>query len=353
MKIQTPANIELLLHYYAIPSPHPRAHAPAVINATEMFIKKGCLERNDERGSGFDVTQKGRDWVKALCDVEEPKEPQETGEDVPTGALKIITDLLANPYPHDLIAIRGEVERNYGGLEDSEKVAAVEMDTYCTYNFMMDARQKYTEAQDAAHKWLSHQALPEHAGKTTVPFHKANIARRFASLFDGIMAECGDGRSVEVWRIKEEDGYCVRIFRPTDDGKIAELVFGLKPRAAAALAAAIFDQLSREDGGIETEQLNETTQWRRVAPTEAVKPTTETDMNITQGPTELVAASGSAPSCAGLWMYRADARSDWQQVYVDETLAAGRHCKELQQGGSSQCNFSPWTGEWRQGNEDA
>jgi hypothetical protein len=59
------------------------------------------------------------------------------------------------------------------------------------------------------------------ASGSTVPFNKANIDMlETATLTDGIVVECGENRWVEVWRVKEEEGYCIRIFRPTNDGKV-------------------------------------------------------------------------------------------------------------------------------------
>lgn len=85
---------------------------------------------------------------------------------------------------------------------------------------------------------------PEAHG-STVPFTEANLDRlEKATLLDGVKVECGEGRSVEVWRVKEEDGYCIRIFRPTNDGKISKLMFGLKPPAAHALLIALSRHLS-------------------------------------------------------------------------------------------------------------
>lgn len=63
-----------------------------------------------------------------------------------------LTNLLANPYPHDLIAIRLEVEREWGG---DEKVAQEEMDTYCTREYMLEAREKWKSAENAARKLLN------------------------------------------------------------------------------------------------------------------------------------------------------------------------------------------------------
>lgn len=65
-------------------------------------------------------------------------------------AAQIVADLLANEYPHDLMAIRREVEREWC----DEQVAREEMDAYCTQEFMMEARQKWKSAKAAAQSWL-------------------------------------------------------------------------------------------------------------------------------------------------------------------------------------------------------
>lgn len=80
---------------------------------------------------------------------------------------------------------------------------------------------------------------------TYVPFAKAKLDKlKKATLLDGVRVECGEGRSVEVWRVKEEEGFCVRIYRPTNDGKTSSLVFGLKPPAALALQLALSRHLN-------------------------------------------------------------------------------------------------------------
>jgi hypothetical protein len=84
-------------------------------------------------------------------------------------AVQIVTDLLANPYPHDLMAIRRNIEREYGhGCGVDEDMAREEMDTYCTEEFMLDARAKWKAAQDAAREWLSSQnGMDERAQSST------------------------------------------------------------------------------------------------------------------------------------------------------------------------------------------
>lgn len=71
---------------------------------------------------------------------------QTTSEPLPARAgsvtaAEIVAALLANPYPHDLMDIRREVEREWG----DEEVAREEMDAYCTHEAMMEARPRVVE----------------------------------------------------------------------------------------------------------------------------------------------------------------------------------------------------------------
>jgi hypothetical protein len=67
-------------------------------------------------------------------------------------AAQIVTDLLANPYPHDLMEIRRDVN-TYA----SETSAMADLETYCTEAFALKARAGWRAAQDAAREWLSSQ----------------------------------------------------------------------------------------------------------------------------------------------------------------------------------------------------
>ncbi len=77
MIIGNPNNIEVLLHCHCSPEPHPRFDAPAVKDALRLLLRAGCIEvvkkpdSEDERR--YRTTDKGRAWVKALCEVEEPR----------------------------------------------------------------------------------------------------------------------------------------------------------------------------------------------------------------------------------------------------------------------------------------
>ena len=73
MKIHSPSNIEVILHYHTTPTVHPRIDAPAVADATAMLLRAGCIEYDENTGLHH-TTPKGRAWVKALCNVEIPRE---------------------------------------------------------------------------------------------------------------------------------------------------------------------------------------------------------------------------------------------------------------------------------------
>ena len=80
-----------------------------------------------------------------------------------------------------------------------------------------------------------------------VPFNEAKLDQiEKPTLIDGLICDLPGNRRVEVWRVKEDEGYCIRIFRPTNDGKTSKLVFGLKPPAAMALMQLLSKQLSND-----------------------------------------------------------------------------------------------------------
>lgn len=64
-------------------------------------------------------------------------------------AKNIIADLLANPYPHDLMAIRLKASK-YG----SETAAMADMEAYCTEEFMLKARADWNTSQETAKAYL-------------------------------------------------------------------------------------------------------------------------------------------------------------------------------------------------------
>lgn len=74
--LQTPVNIEVLLHCHVCPRPHPRADSPAVAEALHLLHRCGAIVPVLDFGGGshFETTSLGRAWVAALCQVPQPKQ---------------------------------------------------------------------------------------------------------------------------------------------------------------------------------------------------------------------------------------------------------------------------------------
>lgn len=68
----TPNHIEILLHYHVSPVEHPRASAPAVIQATREMVIDGLLVQS----VGFNIfhtTERGAAHVKQICELKLPR----------------------------------------------------------------------------------------------------------------------------------------------------------------------------------------------------------------------------------------------------------------------------------------
>lgn len=74
-----------------------------------------------------------------------------------------------------------------------------------------------------------------------VPYDKADLEKQAVSLLAGVRARLSDGRWIEVWQLKEVDGLSIRICRPTRDGKISKLEFGLNRDAGKALLDCLLE----------------------------------------------------------------------------------------------------------------
>ncbi len=66
----TPNDIDVLLHYYTTPGPHPRVAAPAVQSSIQMFIEAGLLQLT--KPAQLEVTEGGTLLVKQLCATKLP-----------------------------------------------------------------------------------------------------------------------------------------------------------------------------------------------------------------------------------------------------------------------------------------
>lgn len=69
--IRTPNNIEVLLHYYRCPCPHPRVNAPAVQQVIQEFLEMGVLQFVNV--DVYRTTELGDAWVQALCNTPPPR----------------------------------------------------------------------------------------------------------------------------------------------------------------------------------------------------------------------------------------------------------------------------------------
>ena len=61
----TPNDIEILIHCYVSPVPHPRIEAPAVIDTLVMLENEGLIENTEE--DVYCTTEKGRAHIETLC----------------------------------------------------------------------------------------------------------------------------------------------------------------------------------------------------------------------------------------------------------------------------------------------
>ena len=80
--IETPLNIEVLMHSYTTPGPHPRSHAPAVRDSLKELCAEGAIEPDGEAMTElcFRATEKGKAWIAAICAVPPPIQAWKDGK---------------------------------------------------------------------------------------------------------------------------------------------------------------------------------------------------------------------------------------------------------------------------------
>ena len=66
----TPNELEILMHYYISPKPHPRIDAPACQETTQKFMDDGIFEFNG--GDSYLVTEKGQAWIRMILKTPYP-----------------------------------------------------------------------------------------------------------------------------------------------------------------------------------------------------------------------------------------------------------------------------------------
>lgn len=70
--MNTPNDIEVLIHCHCSPNVHPRADAPAVIETIERFLNDEIIERSLRNEGTYNTTDKGRAWLKCILNVPYP-----------------------------------------------------------------------------------------------------------------------------------------------------------------------------------------------------------------------------------------------------------------------------------------
>ena len=68
----TPNAIEILIHCYCTPEPHPRQHAPAVAEELEHMELNGLIEKIDDRTNAYRTTERGNAHIQQLCQLAWP-----------------------------------------------------------------------------------------------------------------------------------------------------------------------------------------------------------------------------------------------------------------------------------------
>lgn len=67
--LRTASNIEVLLHCHTSPEPHPRRHAPAVIEGLALLMRHGLIELAGYGEQVWTTTSKGKALVERLKSV--------------------------------------------------------------------------------------------------------------------------------------------------------------------------------------------------------------------------------------------------------------------------------------------
>lgn len=66
----TPSDLEVLIHCYVSPNPHPRLEAPAVQDSIRDFLMADVIYQVTE--STYRTTKRGEMWLKMMLDTPMP-----------------------------------------------------------------------------------------------------------------------------------------------------------------------------------------------------------------------------------------------------------------------------------------
>lgn len=67
------------------------------------------------------------------------------------------------------------------------------------------------------------------------------------AVYDGMGVTCPNESIVEVWRVKDDDGFHIKLRRKLEDGKMSLLKFGMSRESAIALVGLLQMQMCPED----------------------------------------------------------------------------------------------------------
>ena len=71
LTLETPNNIEVLLHFNSCPEKHPRQDSMAVLDAIDYLLCAGAIKGKSD--GNYQVTELGSKWVTLLTRVETPR----------------------------------------------------------------------------------------------------------------------------------------------------------------------------------------------------------------------------------------------------------------------------------------
>jgi len=69
----SPSDVELLIQCHCCPGKHPRHDAPAIVDALNMFLNCGMIEKDRREAGSYVTTEKGQAMIEAICQTAEPK----------------------------------------------------------------------------------------------------------------------------------------------------------------------------------------------------------------------------------------------------------------------------------------
>lgn len=70
----TPSSIEVILHYYYSPEPHPQWRTATVQLFLNNFIREGLIVPDSMKAGFYKTTPRGDAWVEMICHTPYPVE---------------------------------------------------------------------------------------------------------------------------------------------------------------------------------------------------------------------------------------------------------------------------------------